>query len=184
MNASDSLTLKQSQKKRNMKTIIIYTSLNGCTEKAALELSQKLSGEVEIIDLMHHFSPSLDEFDRIIIGGSIHSGKIQQRINYFCLSHMHIFRNKEIGLFICCSQDPAIARDAIQNAFPEELHQMAKTEAIFSGKFNLDEMNLVKRILVKRVPRIREKASSLDPEIIDRFALRMEKTYHPFMFLV
>ena len=167
-----------------MKTIIIYTSSNGCTERAVRELSQKLSGEVDTIDLMHHHSPPLDEYDRIIIGGSIHSEKIQQRINYFCLTHMHVFRTKEIGLFICCSHEPEIARGAIENAFPEELHQMAKTEAIFSGKINLDEMNIVKRILVKRVALVREHVSNLDSEIIDRFAIRMEKTYHPFMFLV
>lgn len=167
-----------------MKTIIIYTSSNGCTERAVRELSQKLSGEVDTIDLMHHHSPPLDEYDRIIIGGSIHSEKIQQRINYFCLTHMHVFRTKEIGLFICCSHEPEIARGAIENAFPEELHQMAKTEAIFSGKINLDEMNIMKRILVKRVALVREHVSNLDSEIIDRFAIRMEKTYHPFMFLV
>ena len=167
-----------------MKTIIIYTSSNGCTERAVRELSQKLSGEVETVDLMHHHSPPLDEYDRIIIGGSIHSEKIQQRINYFCLTHMHVFRTKEIGLFICCSHEPETARGAIENAFPEELHQMAKTEAIFRGKINLDEMNIVKRILVKRVALVREHVSNLDSEIIDRFAVRMEKTYHPFMFLV
>jgi menaquinone-dependent protoporphyrinogen oxidase len=167
-----------------MKTIIIYTSSNSCTEKAVKELSQKLSGEVQTIDLKHHHSPSLDKFDRIIIGGSIHSGKIQQRINYFCLTHMHLLRTKEIGLFICCSHEPEAAHEEINNAFPEELHQIAKTEAIFSGKVNLDEMSFAKRILVKKVALVRERASNLDPEIIDRFAIRMEKTYHPFMFLV
>jgi menaquinone-dependent protoporphyrinogen oxidase len=45
-------------------------------------------------------------------------------------------------------------------------------------------MSFVKRILVKKVAMVRERASNLDPEIIDRFAIRMEKTYHPFMFLV
>jgi menaquinone-dependent protoporphyrinogen oxidase len=167
-----------------MKTIIIYTSSNGCTERAVHELSQKLSGNIEKIDLMHHHSPLLDEYDRIIIGGTIHSQKIQQRINYFCLTHMHVLRTKEIGLFICCSHEPEIAREAIENAFPEELHQMAKTEAIFSGKINMEEMNMIKRILVKRVALVREHVSNLDSEIIDRFAVRMEKTYHPFMFLV
>lgn len=167
-----------------MKTIIIYTTSNSCTDQAVSELTQNLSGEVVTLDLMHHHSPNLNEYDRIIIGGSIHSGKIQQRINYFCLTHMHILRAKEIGLFICCSHEPDIARGAIENAFPEELHQMAKTEAIFNGKINLDEMNLVKRILVKKVAMVREHVTSLDTETIDLFAVRMEKTYHPFMFLV
>jgi menaquinone-dependent protoporphyrinogen oxidase len=97
---------------------------------------------------------------------------------------MHLLRTKEIGLFICCSHEPEAAHEEINNAFPEELHQIAKTEAIFSGKVNLDEMSFAKRILVKKVALVRERASNLDPEIIDRFAIRMEKTYHPFMFLV
>lgn len=167
-----------------MKTIIIYTSSNSCTEKAVKELSQKLSGEVETIDLRHHHSPPLSEFDRIIIGGSIHSGRIQQRINSFCLTHMHMLRTKEIGLFICCSHNPEIAQGEINEAFPEELHQMAKTEAIFRKVLNLEGMSLVKRILVKKVARIRENVSELDANSIDRFANRMERTYNPFMFLV
>lgn len=167
-----------------MKTIIIYTSSDSCTGKAVYELSQKLSGEVETIDLRFHNSPPLDEFDRIIIGGSIHSEKIQKRINYFCMTHMHVLRNKEIGLFICCSHDPEIAQESINNAFPEELHQMAKTEAIFRGKLNLEEMNFIKRILVKKIARVREIESKPDEDIIERFACRMEKTYHPFLFLV
>ena len=167
-----------------MKTIIIYTSSNGCTEKAVKELSQKLSGEIETIDLRHHHSPPLNEFDRIIIGGSIHSGRIQQRINSFCLTHMHMLRTKEIGLFICCSHKPKIAQEEINEAFPEELHQMAKTEAIFRKILKLERMSLVKRILVKKVARVRENVSELDANSIDRFAYRMERTYNPFMFLV
>lgn len=176
--------MKKGQKNRNMKTIIIYTNSDSCTEKAVKELSQKLSGEVEMIDLKHHHSPPLNEFDRIIIGGSIHSGKVQQRINYFCLTHMHLLRTKEIGLFICCSHDPGTAREEINSVFPEELHQMAKTEAIFRGKVDLEGMSFVKRMLVKRVARVRENVSSLDDASIDRFASRMERTYSPFMFLV
>ena len=167
-----------------MKTLIIYATSHGCTEKAVKELLKKLFGEVFTLDLNENTSPDLTEFDRIIIGGSINAGHIHQRIRYFCLTHMNILRAKEIGLFICCSHEPEIAREEINHAFPEELHQMAKTEAIFRGIFNLEEMNFVKRILVQKVARVRESVSDLDSATIDRFAVRMDKTYHPFMFLV
>lgn len=167
-----------------MKTLIIYTTSNSCTQKAVGELAQKFSGEVQRIDLKHSHTPSLDEFDRIIIGGSIQSSQIRQRINSFCLTHMHILRKKEIGLFICSSEKPEIARVKIENTFPEELHQLAKTEAIFRGVFNLDEMNLVRRVLVRKLGSMRGNSSTPDFESIERFAMRMEKTYHPFLFLV
>ena len=167
-----------------MKTIIIYTTSHGCTEKAVTMLSQKLSGEITAIDLQHQPSPPLAGFDRIIIGGSIHAGQIQKRVRSFCVKNMEGLKNKEIGLFICCMYEPEIAREQIKNAFPEELHQMAKTEAIFGGEFNFEKMNFVEKMLVKKIAGVRESVSKIDHNSIDRFAIRMEKTYHPFMFLV
>ena len=126
-----------------MKTLIIYATSHGCTEKAVKELSQKLSGEITALDLKQIKSPSLFEFDRIIIGGSIHAGQIQKQIRNFCSTNLEQLKSKEIGLFICCMYEAEIAREEIKNAFPEELHQMAKTEAIFGGEYNFDKMNFV-----------------------------------------
>ena len=167
-----------------MKTIIIYTTSHGCTEKVVKELSQKLSGEVITLDLKNNPSPSLIEFERIIIGGSIHAGQIQKRVKNFCLSNMEELKAKEIGLFICCMYEAEIAREEIKNAFPEELHQMAKTEAIFGGEFNFEKMNFVEKMLVRKIAHVNESVSQIDHNSIERFALRMDKTYHPFMFLV
>jgi len=167
-----------------MKTLIIYTTSNGCTEKAVKELSQKLSGEITSMDLKNHPLEPLQEFDRIIIGGSIHAGQIQKRIRDFCSTNLEQLKSKEIGLFICCMYEDEIAQKEIRNAFPEELHQMAKTEAIFGGEYNFDKMNFVEKLLVKKIAKVSESVSNLDYDSIDRFANRMEKTYHPFMFLV
>ena len=167
-----------------MKTLIIYATSHGSTEKAVKELSQKLSGEITSMDLKNYSSISFQEFDRIIIGGSIHAGQIQKRIRDFCSANLEQLKSKEIGLFICCMYDAEIAREEIRNAFPEELHQMAKTEAIFGGEYNFDKMNFVEKMLVKKIAKVSESVSNLDHDSIDRFANRMEKTYHPFMFLV
>lgn len=167
-----------------MKTIIIYTTNHGCTKKTVDELSQKLSGEVFSIDLRDDPSPSVAEFDRVIIGGSIHAGKIQKRVRDFCISNLEQIRAKEIGLFICCMYEPEVAREQIKNAFPEELHQMAKTEAIFGGEFNFGKMNFMEKMLVKQIANVHESVSKIDHQAIETFANRMEKTYNPFMFLV
>jgi menaquinone-dependent protoporphyrinogen oxidase len=167
-----------------MKTLIIYTSSHGCTEKTVRELSPKLSGEITSIELKHYPFPRINEYDRIIIGGSIKTRKIQKRIRDFCTSNMNELRSKEIGLFICSIYEPEIAREEIQNAFSEELHQMAKTEAIFGGEFNLGEMNYMEKLLVRKIAKVSECDSEIDYHSIEQFANRMEETYHPFMFLV
>jgi hypothetical protein len=48
----------------------------------------------------------------------------------------------------------------------------------------LDEMNLVRRVLVRKLGSMRGNSPTPDFESIERFATRMEKTYHPFLFLV
>ena len=167
-----------------MKTTIIYSTSHGCTEKVVQELSQKLSDEVITLDLRHNPFPPIADSDRVIIGGSIHAGQIQKRVRDFCTANMATLATKEIGLFICCMYEPEVAREQIKNAFPEELHQMAKTEAIFGGEFNFEKMNFIERMLVKKIAKVNESVSKIDHNSIDRFANRMEKTYTPFMFLV
>ena len=167
-----------------MKTLIIYASLGGCTERAVRELSQQLSGEVLSIDLKRQQLPPLREFDRIVIGYSIVRGRINPEIHRFYIEQKQNLADKEIGLFVCCSKDEHGAREIIKNAFPEGLRQMAKTEAIFRMTINLKEMSMVKRILVKRVPRVLDNLADPDYESISHFANRMERTWSPFMFLV
>lgn len=167
-----------------MKTIIIYATKHGCTEKAVKELSQKLSGDITTINIRDQSPPEISEFNRIIIGGSIYAGQIQKRIRQFCASNLEMLKDKEIGLFICCMYEPEIAREQLKNAFPEELHQMAKAEAILGGEFNFEKMNFVEKLLVKKIVGVRESVSKIDQNAIDRFATRLEKTYFPFLFLV
>ena len=167
-----------------MKTLIIYTTSGNCTIKAVNELSKKLSGEILTVDLKREFFPQLIEYDRVIIGGSVTAGQVDKRIKDFCDLKIEELKSKEIGLFICCSEEPEIARKGIRMAFPEEIHQMAKTEAIFRSSYNLESMSFIGKMLVKRIPKVRENAMKPDENSIDRFATRMEKTYSPFMFLV
>ncbi len=167
-----------------MKTIIIYTTNHGCTEKVVSELSQKISGEITVIDLIDNPNPSFAEYDRIIIGGSIHAGKIQKRVRDFCSSNLGNLRSKEIGLFICCMYEHKVALEQIKNAFPEELHQMAKSEAILGGEFNFGKMNFMEKMLVKKIAHVNQSVSRIDHQSIEDFSERMEKTYSPFMFLV
>jgi menaquinone-dependent protoporphyrinogen oxidase len=167
-----------------MKTIIIYTTSGNCTNKAVTELSKKLSGEIDSIDLKKDFYPKLNAYDRVIIGGSVIAGQIDKRVKDFCNLNIDELRSKEIGLFICCTEEPELARKTIRMAFPEEIHQMAKTEAIFRSSYHLEKLNFIEKMLVKRIPKVRENALAPDENSIERFANRMEKTYHPFMFLV
>jgi hypothetical protein len=49
---------------------------------------------------------------------------------------------------------------------------------------NFGKTSFREKMLVKKITWVSDSALNLDTEPIDRFAIRMGKTYHPFMFMV
>ncbi|MBN2636080.1 MAG: flavodoxin domain-containing protein [Prolixibacteraceae bacterium] len=166
-----------------MKTLIAYCSNHGCTGKTAIELKENLGHEVELCNLKKDNVPNLNEFDRIIIGGSIHAGKIQKKISHFCNKNIQQLLGKEIGLFICCMEEGKSAQRELETAFPKELFDSAKASAYFGGEFNLQKMNFIEKAIVKKVANIEESISKIDHLAILKFSERMNRIFNPFLFI-
>ncbi|MHA7111062.1 flavodoxin domain-containing protein [Sunxiuqinia elliptica] len=167
-----------------MKTMIIYMSTHGCTKGVAHELANELSGQVSLVNLKENKNPDFQNHDRVIIGGSIHAGQIQRKLKEFCEYNLEELGKKEIGLFICCMHEGEEAFQQLNNAFPEKLHQYAKSEAILGGEFNFEKMRFFEKIIVKKVAKVEETVNKVDHEAIHKFARRMEKTFSPFLLLI
>ena len=167
-----------------MKTLITYSTSHGCTERTAAELKKLLGGEVQLENLKSNSSLNLDEYDRVIIGGSIHAGQIQKRVKDFCAKNLDELKTKELGLFICCMEEGENAQKQLSNAFPEELHDVAKSTAVFGGEFDFGKMNFLERLVVKKVAKVKESTSRVDHQAIHSFSKRMDKIFNPFLFLV
>ena len=61
-----------------MKTLIVYSSKHGTAEKSANILKSKLTGDVDVVNIMLFAPTNLDKYDNIILGGSIYIGKVQK----------------------------------------------------------------------------------------------------------
>ena len=167
-----------------MKTMIIYMSTHGCTAHVVQELADKLSGQISFKNLKEDKAPDFRDYDRVIIGGSIHAGQLQNKVRKFCEDNMEGLKQKEIGLFICCMHEGEEAFQQLNKAFPEELHQSAKSEAILGGEYNFEKMTFLERFLVKKIAKVDHSVSKIDHEAIDLFAHKMEKTFSPFLMLI
>ncbi|WP_461612663.1 flavodoxin domain-containing protein [Clostridium sp. Marseille-QA1073] len=152
-----------------MKTLIIYGSKHGCTEKCSMILKDKLQGEVTSINIKNQDIPDIEFFHNIIIGGSIYIGKIQSEIRNFCFENINILKNKKIGFFICC-----INRDneemQLNSSFPEELLTHASAVGYFGGEFIFKNMNTLERFIVKKVAKTNKDISNISEENINKFA--------------
>ena len=166
-----------------MKTLIAYCSSHGCTEKSANELKNHLGENVELCNLKKDVAPELEEFDRVIIGGSIHAGRIQKKVKDFCKKNLQILCDKEIGLFICCMEEGEGAQRELEMSYPKELLENAKACAYFGGEFNFQKMNFLERMIIKKVAHVEETTSNINHTAISDFSQKMDRIFNPFLFI-
>jgi menaquinone-dependent protoporphyrinogen oxidase len=133
-----------------MKTLIIYASKHGSAGKCSSILRERLQGEVVIVDIKKGNVPDVKSFDKVIIGASIHVGRIQKEISEFCQKNINQLKEKKLGLYICCMNKNEEDKQ-LNSAFPQELLNSAIAKECFGGEFNFGKMNMMERLAVKMV---------------------------------
>lgn len=157
-----------------MNTLIVYASNHGTTAKVVERISRLIGmNRCKTVNIRETPPPPLDEFDSVIIGGSIHYGKVQKVIRTYCESHLDELLTKKLGLFICY-MDKSKEMEEYLNSFPAALIQHAHAEGFFGGEFNFDKMNFVERFIVRKKLGYTESISRIDAQSINQFAIMMQ----------
>jgi len=157
-----------------MKTLIVFESTHGSTEKCALKLQELLRGEVDLVNLKYENVPEASGYDRFIIGGSIHSGMIQSGIRQFCSQNKAMLKRKDLGLYLCCMEEGAVAQQQFQDAYPEELRRHSLACGLFGGEFNFDKMNSTQKLIAGKVSGLSQSVSKIKHDEIIRFVSMMD----------
>jgi len=129
-----------------METIIIYSSKYGYTEDCVKSLADKINGEVSVFNICNEKIPSIDEFDNIIIGGSIYMGQIQKKLKMYCSQNVNDLVNKRLALFLCCGL-PESFEQTLKISFPDELLKKAVAKECFGGELRKDRMNFAHKMI-------------------------------------
>jgi menaquinone-dependent protoporphyrinogen oxidase len=153
-----------------MSTLIAYVSQHGAAEKAARQLEGKLQDEVTVVNLKKNARPDPAGFDTVIIGGSIHAGKIQKAVKKFCQKNLDILTQKRLGLYLCCMEEGETAQKQFDEAYPAELRKHAAACGLFGGEFNFDRMNFLEKKIIQKVAGVSESVCKIKEEQIDQFA--------------
>lgn len=158
-----------------MKTLIVYASKYGATEKCAEGLSKKLMGRIDLCNLKKTKTIDISQYDKVAIGGSIYMGKIQKEVREFCSQNLDLLKDKKIGLFICCMRDGEMAETELNDAFPQELIKNAVVKEYFGGEFIFSRMGFLDKIITKKVAKTDQDTSTISEERINRFGQLMNK---------
>ncbi len=156
-----------------MSTLIVYMSRHSTTKKVAEIVKRGLKdNHIVSVDIGTEKVPSVDEFDTIIIGGSIHAGQIQKKIKNFCKSNITTLLNKKLGLFLCYMEITK-AQEQFVNNFDEELRNHALATGLMGGEFLFEKMNFIEKFLVKKIAGVKISVSKLKTNEINKFIERL-----------
>ncbi|WP_373777244.1 menaquinone-dependent protoporphyrinogen IX dehydrogenase [Glaesserella sp.] len=85
-----------------MKTLILYLTRDGQTQKIAEKLAQDLTGEAEVLSLRENIEISVEklaEYDLIVIGASIRYGHFDPCLEPFITKHYPLLNQKKSAFF-------------------------------------------------------------------------------------
>jgi len=157
-----------------MKTLILYASRHGCAEKCARKLAELLGGEVAVADFESSDRTALADTETMILGGSIHAGKIQKEVKRYIEKNLAALKGKRLGLFLCCMEEGQKAEEQFRNAFPPELVQAAKAKGLFGGEFNFERMTWWERAIIRKIAKIDASVSKIREDRISEFVEAMK----------
>lgn len=156
-----------------MKTLILYMTSHGCAGKAADLLRESLPGDVTLVNLEHADPPALENFDAVVIGGSIRIGRIQKKLRRFCDRNLGMLLTKRIGLYICCMYEHDKAREQLRSNYPEALVSHAMVTGTFGGELDFEAMNAVEKMIIRDVIGITVNVSLFREEAVREFTREM-----------
>ncbi len=157
-----------------MKTIIIYATRYGSVEKVAMKLKSHLEGKINIVNVKN--KPALFNYGRIILGGSIYEGKVQQELIKFSEDNLYDLLKKKIGLFICARIEKEGATDSyLSKSFPQQLYDAAIAKANLGHEIDLNKLS-DKDLATVRKGGIEESISVFHEDRIKEFTEAMSRS--------
>jgi menaquinone-dependent protoporphyrinogen oxidase len=156
-----------------MKTLVVYVSRQGCSEKSARLIQRALGAGCDIADLESEREIALDGYDTVVIGGPIYFGRLHAAVQTFCQLHYEALLQRRLGLYICCMQSGELARQELRGAFPPELLAHAAATGIFGGEIHMERINFIERFIVRAVVRSEYSITTFSEERVAHFVRQL-----------
>ena len=158
-----------------MNTLIVYTSRYGSTKDSVKNLAASIHGMVDMVDLGCEKAPELGQYQVIIIGGPVLAGRVSRKVRSFVKSHATELASRKVGFFVSALARYDRAMEYLAGSFPAQLRSQAFATETFGGILNLDKVNPLHRIMLKRFAGIKWSRNHINPAGIERMAAAVNK---------
>lgn len=151
-----------------MKTLIIYASKTGTTEKCAKRINTLLK-DSKMVNILNQ-NEDMNKYDLIIIGTPIRMGKIDKKIKKFLISNIETLKSKKVAYFICCGFNENY-KSYYEKNIPKYLLDCAIIYDTFGGEMDIQKQKGFDKFIAKMVSKNTDKNREIKilNENIERF---------------
>jgi menaquinone-dependent protoporphyrinogen oxidase len=143
---------------RSSKIAVIYASTEGQSAKIASHIAGTLSAahqveSVNVAELPEGFS--LGSYDGVVVGGSIHAGKVQSELRDFVRTHRDELETRMSAFYLVCLTAASQAPDtraklsSLVDTFVEDTGWKPAHLGVFAGALKYSQYGWVKRQLMR-----------------------------------
>lgn len=133
-----------------MKTLIVYDTYTGTTEKCAKIIAEKLQN-ADLVNISEQRLPSLESYDCIVIGSYVHAGHISKKIKRFMSMNFQKIKDKKVGIYLCMLGEQKHFDQYINSNFDRELLSIVRVKDFFGGELNYQRMNFLFRFILRQI---------------------------------
>lgn len=139
-----------------MKTLIIYSTKYGTTQRYANMMKEHASSDVICLNVEDVSADTLHPYETIVLGSSIYIGSIRKDMKKFCEEFEDILLNKQLYLFINGMRSGDELAEELATAYPEKLRQHALNQIALGGHVTVNKLKFMDK-------KIMQMASKEDP---------------------
>lgn len=151
-----------------MKILVLYKSKHGSTKSCVQLIKDDSHHNIELREFQNGIIYNLDEYDHLIIAGSVYYGKIQKQVSEFIERYKDEIKQMKYSLILCCGNNELFG-EQLANVFGDELVEGA-SRCIYGGHgYDFADMNFMEKIIVKKVSKVSESMTKLNYDDLKEF---------------
>lgn len=147
-----------------MKTLILYNSKNGATEKCAKYLADN-STDIDLFNI-NKFNGNLKDYNHILIGTPVYIGRYNKLIKAFISDNVNTLLDVDLSIFVSSMNKNETEEVVIAN-LSKEIIKHANIYHV-GGAYYFEKLNWFYKLVVKKIAKINETKEAFDYDVLNK----------------
>lgn len=142
-----------------MKTLVLYSSVDGQTLKIINYINEFIEGEKDLLDIDQDPDINFEQYDKVLIGASVRYGDVRKNVLTFVNKHHLALDKLPHAFFLVCltARNPEKAKvenNTYMQKFIKNSQWQPKLSAVFAGALLYSKYNWWQTLIIQLIMKI------------------------------